>query len=85
MTDRTAEHRCNICGAKHRSPKAHRVLTALAWCAILTPIEVMAGVALDGWLAWAMYAIAARNVVLAVLLIVGLSQLAEDNAEAATR
>jgi 4-amino-4-deoxy-L-arabinose transferase-like glycosyltransferase len=85
MTNRPDEHRCNICGAKHRSPKGHRALVALLWCAILAPIQVLAGLALDGWLAWALFAIAARNVILAVLLIVGLSQLAEETAEQATR
>lgn len=85
MTNRPDEHRCTICGAKHRSPKGHRVLVALAWCAVLTPIEVLAALSLDGWLSWALYAIAARNVFMAVLLLIGLSQLAEENTGAATR
>lgn len=85
MTSRSDEHRCQTCGAKHRPPKGHRVLVALMWCAVFTPIEVLAGLEIDGWLSWALFAIAARNVVLAVLLIVGLSQLADETAKEATR
>ena len=71
-------HRCPTCGATHRHPKAHRALTALAWVAVLVPIQILAGLALDGWLSWALFAIAARNIILALLLINGLALSLED-------
>lgn len=78
-------HRCQTCGAEHRPPKGHRVLVALAWCAALTVIQVLAALALDGWLAWALWAIAARNASIGVLLIVGMSNLVEETAKEARR
>lgn len=78
-------HRCQTCGAKHRYPKYDRVLVALAWCAVLTAVQVLAALALDGWLAWAMWAVASRNVFIAVLLIVGLAKLADDADKEARR
>lgn len=75
-------HRCETCGVTHRHPKAHRVLMTLVWCALLTPVEILAGLQLDGWLMWAIFAIAARNVVIAALMIVGLAFALEDETKA---
>lgn len=85
MTKPDDRHRCQTCGAKHNSPKGHRVLIALAWCVVLTVVQVFAALALDGWIAWAVWAIAARNTIIGVALIVGMSQLATEAEEEARR
>lgn len=50
-----------------------------------TIIEVLAALQLDGWLAWALWAIIARNAVVLVLILVGLLQMAVEQREAELR
>lgn len=78
MKNPNDEHRCPTCGVRHSTPKAHRVLRLLAWCVVLTVVESVIALTLDGWMAWALWAIAARNVFIGVLVIVGLANLAVD-------
>ena len=72
-------HRCHTCGLKHRHPKAHRAVTTLARGGTFTTVEVLAALALDGWLALALWLMVAWNVVTMSLFVVGLAMLATDS------
>lgn len=74
-------HRCTACGAKHRRPKAYRALVVLAQSVAITVVQVLAALALDGWLAWALWAVVARNVIFTTLLVSGLAIEAADAPE----
>lgn len=74
MSDR--KHACQICGAKHSTPKAGNVMFAYGCGLAFTAIEAVAALALDGWLSVAVWSIAAWNVLLLVALTFGLAQLA---------
>lgn len=72
----TTLHRCPICRAKHAAPKAHRAVRAVLLTIIFTAVEVLAALALDGWLSVALWLIAAWNAVRLAFLVWGLATLA---------
>lgn len=54
-----------------------KVMVRIALAAIFITVEVLAALALDGWLSVALWLIAAWNVGVVLLLIIGLSILAD--------
>lgn len=72
----SAKHSCPICKTKHTAPAAKNVMFTYARALMFTAIEVLAALALDGWLAAAVWAIAAWNVLLLTMLTFGLAQIA---------
>lgn len=70
----TRRHACPTCHAMHTAPKASNLLNAVMRCIAFTAIEVAAALALDGWLALGLWVIAAWNVVLLILLVIGMAQ-----------
>lgn len=79
----TRRHACPTCHAKHTAPKASNMINTLVRCVVFTTIEVAAALALDGWLALGIWAIATWNVLLLALLVFGMAQIAAkagDNA-----
>lgn len=70
-----------------RPSKARNVLLNLAQWAVLIAIQALAALALDGWLSIAMWVVVARNGLIVVTAIYGLSSIAAEaiNAEKAKR
>lgn len=64
--------------AKPRKASVGRGLFNLSLIAVFTTVQFLAAVALDGWLAWGLLVIAARNVVVFVLSVVGLAAMASE-------
>lgn len=71
-------HACPTCHTLHDVPKARPVLMTYLRAAAFTTVEVLAALALDGWLAVALWLVAAWNVFLVVLLTVGLANVAAN-------
>lgn len=76
---KTERHTCPTCRWKHHNPKASNALWALTFAGTFTVIEVIAALQLDGWVSWALWAVAARNVWLIVTVIVGLAHAAANS------
>jgi len=67
---------------KSEQKAAGKVLLSILLTAAFTTVEVLAALALGGWLGAALWAIAVWNVVRVVLLIVGLAILADQGIKA---
>ena len=65
-----------------KEPKAWRFLVCFVQCAAFTTVEVWAITELDGLLVWLLAAIAAWNVALLTLGLIGVSQMAAEHAKA---
>lgn len=63
---------------KTEQKAAGKVLLNVSLAALFTTVEVLAALALDGWLSVALWAIAAWNVAKVVVLIIGLAVLADQ-------
>ncbi|HXH77295.1 hypothetical protein [Nocardioides sp.] len=72
----TTLHRCPICRAKHAAPRVHRAVRAVLLAIIFSAIEIIAALALDGWISIALWLIAAWNALRFVFLVWGLATLA---------
>jgi hypothetical protein len=75
-------HRCTVCGVRHRHPKAHRVLTAFALAGAFIAVEIVAAIHLDGWLSFALWVLAAWNVLKVTVLVYGLATIAAERGAA---
>lgn len=74
-------HRCPTCRWKHSEPRPSRAIRAFVQAAVFTVIEVLAALALGGWISIALWAIAAWNVVVIMFLVWGLANLATTSEE----
>lgn len=71
-------HTCPVCKTRHSVPKPVNALFAISWALAFTAVEVLAALALDGWISWALWVIAARNVLIVITTIYGLAKLATE-------
>lgn len=76
MTAPDGTHCCPTCGWRHSAPKARRASVRFVQAVGFTGVEVAAALHLDGLLAAGLWAIAAWNVVVVLLLVHGLAQAA---------
>lgn len=70
---------------KSEKTAALKVMVRLTLVAAFTTVEVLAALQLDGWLSLALWAIAAWNVGMSLVLIVGLAVLADRGMKAGAR
>lgn len=75
-------HRCPTCRGMHLAPKASNALRTIVLSAAFIVVEVLAAIQLGGWLAAALWGIAAWNAAVLAFVITGLAMLAADSQKA---